>query len=220
VTQATCTEVGAKYKVCGCGYEMRDSDVVSMKPHTYNEEDAIKIDSTFNDKGSITYHCSVCDTTYTDEIPVKAHYFINVKVYNDDGEPAHLANVVLKYEGEIYSYYPDGIETDNGVASFKVEKDLDKTKWEVVITSTEIAGGAGGVITKTAKTDNKNYNEFNKSDVSDEDTTPEAPKPEEPDNNKCKCTCHKNTFWAMFFRFFHKIIEFFGGKPCCDDPRR
>ena len=37
--------------------------------------------------------------------------------------------------------------------------------------------------------------------------------------SNCSCSCHKNTFWGILFRFFHKIIKLFTGKiGCCSDP--
>lgn len=35
----------------------------------------------------------------------------------------------------------------------------------------------------------------------------------------CGCSCHRNGFWGIVFRFFHKIIAFFAGRIiCCSCP--
>ncbi len=35
----------------------------------------------------------------------------------------------------------------------------------------------------------------------------------------CGCSCHRDGFWGIIFRFFQKIISFFtGGIKCCADP--
>lgn len=202
-----------------CDYEF-EIPGATANAHTPKADTVVIKEATFDETGTKKFYCTSCEQTVEEILPVKEHLFINIKVYNDDGTPADYANVKLKYDGEIYELYENGKETEDGFVSFKVDKSLNKKLWSAYIVADGIAGGAGGAV-KTATSINGTLNEFNKPDTSGEGTeTPDDPKPEEPDSNKCSCSCHKNTFWGMLFRFFQKIIRFFGGKDCCADPRR
>ena len=212
----TCSKP-AHQKCTGCAYEYEIPGASSVA-HTPDESTIVVNDSTFDATGTKSYYCTSCETNVTETIPVKAFYYINIKVWNDDGNLAQYANVKLKHNGEFYDYYADGKETVDGFVSFKVDKNLDKKLWSAYIVSDGIPGGISGDV-KTASNTETNINEFNKP-TADDEQKPDEPKPEEPDTPDCTCSCHKDTFWGMIFRFFQKIIKLFGGKDCCADARK
>ena len=205
-----CTECEYEYVIPGA------TDVA----HTPDEDTIVENDSTFDETGTKTYFCTSCKQTITETIPVKEHILINIMVYTDDGAPADYVNVKLLHNGVVYEMYKDGKDTVDGFVSFKVDNTLDKKLWTAYIVVDGIAGGISGAV-KTTIPAIGYINEFNKPESDDEGTgTPDAPKPEEPEKPDCSCSCHKDTFWGMIFRFFQKIIRFFGGKDCCVDPRK
>ena len=215
IVPGTCAE--ATHQICkGCGYKYYIPGETT-KEHTPDPATVVINDSTFDATGTKTYDCTSCDKKITETIPVKSYYFINIMVWNDDGSEAQYANVKLKYNGEFYNYYADGKETVDGFVSFKVDKSLDKKLWSAHIVGDGIEGGISGAV-KTATNTDTNINEFNKPEADVE--TPDVPQPEEPEEPECSCSCHKNTFWGMIFRFFQKIVRLFGGKDCCADARK
>ncbi len=215
IVPGTCAKPA--HQICtGCGY-VYEVPGASSVAHTPDETSVEINDSTFDVTGTKTYYCTSCKQTITEIIPVKAYYYINIMVWNDDGSEAQYANVKLKHNGEFYDYYEDGKETVDGFVSFKVDKSLDKKLWSAYIVGDGIEGGISGAV-KTATNTDTNINEFNKPAADVE--TPDVPQPEEPEEPECSCSCHKNTFWGMIFRFFQKIVRFFGGKDCCADARK
>ena len=215
IVSGTCSESAHQIcTVCGYKYYVPGASEVA---HTPDADSVIVNDSTFDATGTKSYYCTSCDKTITETIPVKSYYFINIMVWNDDGSEAQYVNVKLKHNGEFYDYYADGKETVDGFVSFKVDKSLDKKLWSAYIVGGGIEGGISGAV-KTATNTDTNINEFNKPEADVE--TPDVPQPEEPEEPECSCSCHKNTFWGMIFRFFQKIVRLFGGKDCCADARK
>ena len=211
--EATCTTPGKTYKACnapGCDFV----DVVPMVgttlPHTPIEGTYKETAPTLGNDGSRSFTCATCKGEISEVIPAIPADKITIIVYNSKGQLAAngTAEITL-YEivdGERVLYkHPDGTEANpvntnsNGSATFTVPQGK---KWYAGVVGDEIEGGYGGEVKAGTNT-------FGKAAVEEE-------KPTEGD---CSCSCHKNTFWGLIFRFFQKIIKFFSGNPkCCGNP--
>ena len=197
-TGATCEEKGGAQYMCACGYGYIDTDAnlpalghvwdkgtVTTEPNYDTQTDGVR-----------TYKCTRegCDGTKTEAISGKARS-IKVTVYDDNGKPIEHATVRL---------YKDGVDeavkvqttNANGITIFT---GLDDGKYSVYVVNTN--------------TSYKDIEVNEDGSVKNGDLIA-SPEKEEIDTS-CQCTCHKNTFWGMIFRFFQKIIKLFTGKASC-----
>lgn len=209
--EATCTKPKTTYRYCDnedCDYrEAKGKTDNVLKPHTPNEAGYSEYEAPGLGKpGKQVFVCSMCGQTITETLPAIAADVIEVVVYDTDGNlavngTAHITLYEIVGDEEVLFEGPRDTGA-TGSFTFTVEKGK---KWRVTITGDNIKGGYGGTV-KAGK------NVFGTPAVEEDDTNT-------PDNSKCKCNCHKTTFWGLIFRFFQKIIMKFTGSPrCCDDP--
>lgn len=189
---ATCTEAGGAVWACtGCAAKEKRGG----KPATGHSFKVTVVAPTATEKGYMLYDCENCDYSEIKDLP--ADYFtITVKVLDENGNPAKDVLVKLLKDGvEVMSRETNG----EGIAIFSpVDRN---TEYKVYISS-------------TGETKDVTVNEDGKVTGGNIESKPEK----EEEDNSCKCTCHKNTFWGVIFRLFQKIIKLFTGKAtCCSD---
>ena len=197
-TGATCEEKGGAQYKCACGYGYIDTDAnlpalghvwdkgtVTTEPNYDTQEDGVR-----------TYKCTRegCDGTKTEAISGKARS-IKVTVYDDNGKPIEHATVRLYKDGVVEAVRVQTTNA-NGITIFT---GLDDGKYSVYVVNTD--------------TSYKDI-EVNEDGSVKNGELVASPEKEEIDTS-CQCTCHKNTFWGMIFRFFQKIIKLFTGKASC-----
>lgn len=208
---ATCTTPATTYKACdgeGCDYREAQTTTGGTLPHVPYDENSYTVDPEVG-LNKLVYICTECGNKVTISADL-----INIYVYDSNGKFVEAGNAtVTLYEivdgkeimydrADIGRTYDGSEDKEPGHVSFTVVK--GKT-WKVTITGTGIEGGYRG----TVKAGN---NTFGKA-AEVEDVTPE---PEAP---SCACSCHKDTFWGMIYRFFQKLVMWLTGNPkCCDDP--
>ena len=203
-TDATCTTPATTYRACdgaNCDYREAITSTGETIPHTVKEGTYVEIPAGVKD-GSKSYTCAMCGQTITEKIPANKEE-ITIVIYDNNGKLATVGSAhVSLYEivDGTEVFYVGPRDTDaNGMVKFEVEKGK---KWKAAITGDAIEGGYGGEV-------KAGMNTFGKLAVEEE-------KPAEP---SCGCTCHKDTFWGMIYRFFQKIIMMLTGNPkCCGDP--
>lgn len=190
-TKFTCTE-------CGFSYVDEHDGKEPAKGHDYAEE--ILYDSTFENEGKKRFTCKRCGKTYDEAIPCKELYTVTVTVKDTNGVTYEGAKVVITHKVSGNSYGPN-LTDKNGVATFKVPETGD-----FFVSITDIPGHNGG----------------NSGEITvGEDGKVSGTIPDLKGESKvdCSCACHRNGFWGMLFRFFHKIIKLFAGRYiCCDCP--
>ena len=203
-TDATCTTPATTYKACdgaNCDYREAITSTGETIPHTVKEGTYVEIPAGVKD-GSKSYTCAMCGQTITEKIPANKEE-ITIVIYDNNGKLATVGSAhVSLYEivDGTEVFYVGPRDTDaNGMVKFEVEKGK---KWKAAITGDAIEGGYGGEV-------KAGMNTFGKLAVEEE-------KPAEP---SCSCTCHKDTFWGMIYRFFQKLVMWLTGNPkCCGDP--
>lgn len=193
---ATCTvKGGIEYKCPDCGYSYVDTDAnLPAIGHAWDEGVVtLEPDYATQTDGIRTYTCkNGCGTTKTEPISGKSRS-IKVTVKDENGTAIEHATVRLLKDGEIVKVQTTD---NNGVTIFT---GLDNGNYSIFVVDTNTA-----------------YNDIvvnEDGSVKNGDVVAE-PEKEEVDTS-CKCTCHKNTFWGIIFRFFQKIIKLFTGKPTC-----
>lgn len=201
---ATCTEVGGKVKKCACGAEQAISEAITALGHTDIDADGNKVThtiiaATISAKGSDSYKCTRCGETITITLAELPSQNIVISVYNEDGSPAAngVAEVTITNKNNSAEFYKKNTD-ENGQAIFTVAAGQE---WIVGVTGDTLPkGGYGGT-------------------VGTDGTFVAGEKAEDTGSSNCSCSCHKNTFWGILFRFFHKIIKLFTGEyRCCSDP--
>ena len=194
-TGATCTEKGGVvYKCLDCGYSYRDTDATQPALGHLWDEGTVTLEPDYKTQtdGIRTYTCLRCDATKEEAISGKARS-IKVTVVDDNGAPIEHAEVRLIKDGETVKVQTTD---NNGTTIFT---GLDNGNYSVYVVDTDTS-----------------YNDI----VVNEDGSVKngdlvvTPEKEEVDTS-CKCSCHKDTFWGMIFRFFQKIIKLFTGKASC-----
>ena len=193
---ATCTvKGGIEYKCPDCGYSYVDTDAnLPAIGHSWDEGVfTLEPDYATQTDGIRTYTCkNGCGTTKTEPISGKSRS-IKVTVKDENGTAIEHATVRLLKDGEIVKVQTTD---NNGVTIFT---GLDNGNYSIFVVDTNTA-----------------YNDIvvnEDGSVKNGDVVAE-PEKEEVDTS-CKCTCHKDTFWGIIFRFFQKIIKLFTGKPTC-----
>ena len=202
--KATCTTPSTTYKACdgdGCDYKQAVGSTGDTLPHEIKE-------GTYYEKpagleaGERSFTCANCGQKITEKIPANKEE-ITIIIYDNSGKLATLGTAhVTLYEivdgTEVFFKGPRDTD-DKGVVKFEVGKGK---KWKAAITGDGIEGGYGGEV-------KAGVNTFGKA-------AEEEVKPEEP---SCSCTCHKDTFWGIIYRFFQKLVMWLTGNPkCCGDP--
>ena len=203
-TEATCTTPATTYRACdgaNCDYREALTSTGETIPHTVKEGTYVETPAGVND-GSKSYTCAMCGQKITEKIPANKEE-ITIVIYDNNGKLATVGSAhVSLYEivDGTEVFYVGPRDTDaNGMVKFEVEKGK---KWKAAITGDAIEGGYGGEV-------KAGMNTFGKLAVEEE-------KPAEP---SCSCTCHKDTFWGMIYRFFQKLVMWLTGNPkCCGDP--
>ena len=191
---ATCTEAGGTVWACtGCDV----TETRGGKPATGHKLKLVEtVAPTATEKGYSVYKCENCDYTETRDLP-DDYFKITVKVLDEDGNPVADTKVSL---------LKDGVEV--------MSKETDNTG-TVVFSPVEAGAEYSVYIASTGETNKVTVDEDGKVTGGNIESKPE--KVEE--DNSCKCSCHKNTFWGVIFRLFQKIIKFFTGKAtCCANP--
>ena len=202
---ATCDKVGGTVKVCSCGIEQAIGEVIAPLGHTDVKADGTKVThtvvpATIYKEGSDSYVCTRCGQTITKTLAKLPSQTITITVYDKEGKPAAngAAEVTITNKANPNEKYTTNTDA-NGQAIFTVAAGQE---WNVGITGKTLPdGGYGG----TVGTDGN----FTAGEESGSDSS----------GSNCSCSCHKNTFWGILFRFFHKFIKLFTGKiGCCSDP--
>ncbi len=197
-SQATCTQSGGyKYTCEDCGYSYVNGNVPALK-HNYVTT-TIK-EPTYDSEGLNKLVCQRCGDTITETIPAKQYIVVEVSVKDTAGNNIEGAKVTITHNESGKKYGPN-LSNKSGIATFYVEESGD-----YFVTILEIPGHDGGVSGDiTVDNDGKITN----------NTVPSV----KGENSNCSCGCHRDGFWGMLFRFFHKIIKLFAGKYiCCDCP--
>ncbi len=194
---ATCTEKGGiEYKCKDCEYRYVDTDAnLPALGHIW-DEGTVTLEPNYEQQidGVRTYKCirEGCDCTKEEPISGKSRS-IKVTVKDNNGNPIEHAEVRLLKDGTVI----DTNTTDNnGVTIFT---GLSDGNYSIYVVDTD-----------------RSYNDIvvnEDGSVKNGDIVSEPEKVEV--DNSCKCTCHKDTFWGIIFRFFQKIIKLFTGKPTC-----
>lgn len=205
-TPATCTTPETTYKVCSgenCDYKSVVGSTGDTLPHTVKEGTYTEEPAGFNKPGSKSFVCATCDQTITETIPAIAADEITIIIYDNSGKlatngTAHVTIYEIVDGTEVFFEGPR--DTDgNGSVKFTVARGK---KWKAAITGDGIEGGYGGEV-------KAGTNVFG-------EAAEDNAKPEEP---SCSCSCHKNTFWGIIYRFFQKLVMWLTGNPkCCGDP--
>ncbi len=203
-TEATCTTPATTYRACdgkNCDYREALTSTGETIPHTVKEGTYEETPAGVND-GSKSFTCAMCGQKITEKIPANKEE-ITIVIYDNNGKLATVGSAhVSLYEivDGTEVFYVGPRDTDaNGMVKFEVEKGK---KWKAAITGDAIEGGYGGEV-------KAGMNTFGKLAVEEE-------KPAEP---SCGCSCHKDTFWGMIYRFFQKLVMWLTGNPkCCGDP--
>lgn len=198
-TAATCTTSGGyKYTCEDCGYSYVSGNINALG-HNYVSK--VTVEPTFTATGELTKTCQRCGDVVTEVLAKKEYITVKVSVKDEDGKAYSGAKVELTSDatGKVYGT----ILTDtNGVATFLVE---ESGKYFVRVL--EIPGHAGGLSGYITVND--------KGDI----TSNTVPLLEGDHTGDCSCACHKENFWGIIFRLFHKFIKLFAGRyVCCDDP--
>ena len=148
--------------------------------------------------GYTTYTCSVCGAAGETEYHKYEDNTVNVivTVYRD-GALASNIKVITQALGEAEA--KDATTNKNGVATINVVKGKTYVAWvevdgnKIPVTLVEDANG-NFVGTYNIETSGGS-------------------------GDDCGCACHRDNFWGMIFRFFHKIIKLFTGEfKCCGNP--
>ena len=217
-TEPTCTEDGGTAKSCECGHKYllpgKIEPALGHKFETISETPA-----TLLKEGKRTVKCTACGLEKEEKIDKLAGTTIKVQVYVEGtNNVATDAVVELFYteNGEQKRYEVDAngdsvfetkdypVDPKTGFVSVTVPKDY--SGWRAIIrytggsyNDTVVTGDTVNVFGKTVEDDSNDSNNS--------------------ENDGCKCSCHKNTFWGAIFRLFQKIVKLFAGKAkCCSDP--
>lgn len=217
-TEPTCTEDGGTAKSCKCGYKyLLPGKVEPALNHKF--EVISETPATLLKEGKRTVKCTACGFEKEEKIDKLAGTTIKVQVYVEKtGDIATDAVVELFYteNGEQKRYEVDAngdgvfetkdytVDPKTGFVSVTVPKDY--SGWRAIIrytggsyNDTVVTGDTVNVFGKTVEDDSNDSNNS--------------------ENDGCKCSCHKNTFWGAIFRLFQKIVKLFAGKAkCCSDP--
>lgn len=201
---ATCTTPATTYNACdgdGCDYRQAQSSTGDTLPHEILEGTYVEKPAGL-EAGERSFTCANCGQKITEKIPANKEE-ITIIIYDNSGKlattgSAHVSLYEIVDGEEVFFRGPRDTDA-NGVVKFEVEKGK---KWKAAITGDGIEGGYGGEV-------KAGVNTFGKA-------AEEEVKPEEP---SCSCSCHKNTFWGLIYRFFQKLIMWLTGNPkCCGDP--
>ncbi len=192
-SDATCTQPGGgKIKECTCGYSYQVNSTTPALGHVKTVDYTDEYDY-INGSTAVHYkNCSRCGEAFEDEKVANAEYTATL---TDSG--AVLANIVVEL-------YKDG----SPIA-------MKQTSAEGVVTFYIYETGSYEI-----KYANKTVNSATvdgKLNITTGATQPETPA--EPEADDCSCTCHRDSFWGIIFRLFHKLIKIFTGKiGCCSCP--
>lgn len=213
---ATCTEVGGKKNVCECGYSYTVGSAIPMIPHTVGKV-LEKTEATIYNDGVYRYICAVCGEEQKEVVPMLANTNIAIRVYDGEGNKAAYVTVKI-----YYSVVKDGVTS---LVEYKTKTGysyLTNAEGFVnVVVPAEYKGWRASIYY-----DGGSYSgELQTGGV---ENIFGGPKVEEPDSD-CTCTCHKGRrpgdglfakLVGNVFRFFQKLLNIFGAKPCCADPER
>lgn len=193
---------GVKYEcIDKCGYSYIDTDAAQQALGHAWDNGTVTLEPNYETQtdGIRTYKCTRpgCDATRTETISGKARS-IKVTVTNADGAPVEDAKVSL--------FNANGEQV--GVAQ------LTDNKGVTIFTGLADGKYSVSVVYPDGKVVNFSDIEVKEDGSVKNGDIVSAPEKEEIDTS-CKCTCHKDTFWAIIFRLFQKIIKLFTGKATC-----
>ncbi len=196
---ADCTQSGGyKYTCSECGYYYISGNIPALG-HNYVTK--VVKEPTYKEEGLAVKTCQRCGDTIEEKLPVKQYIVVKVTVKDTDGKAYHGAKVEITHDGTGKVYGPNLTDT-NGVATFYVEQ-----SGEYFVRVLEIPGHEGGYSGDITVNENGDI------------TNSTLPTLKGEGSKSCSCGCHRNNFWGMLFRFFHKIIKLLTGRYiCCDCP--
>lgn len=196
---ADCTQSGGyKYTCSECGYYYISGNIPALG-HNYVTK--VVKEPTYKEEGLAVKTCQRCGDTIEEKLPVKQYIVVKVTVKDTDGKAYHGAKVEITHDGTGKVYGPNLTDT-NGVATFYVEQ-----SGEYFVRVLEIPGHEGGYSGDITVNENGDI------------TNSTLPTLKGEGSQSCSCGCHRNNFWGMLFRFFHKIIKLLTGRYiCCDCP--
>lgn len=201
---ATCTKPATTYQACSkCDYREVTGTTGTTLPHTPKAGTEVIDPAGYNKPGTRTFECESCGQTITETLAAIPADIITVRVYDNDGKLAvNGAARVELYEivGDKEIFFQAYDTNDKGEVEFAVEKGK---KWKAGVTGDNMEGGYGGEV-------KHGLNIFGKAADAE---------PEKPSDTSCSCSCHKNTFWGIIYRFFQKLVMWLTGSPkCCGNP--
>lgn len=197
-TGGSCTEAsGMKYTCTVCGHSYTDGGAPATG-HNYVVTDRTEPNYETGTDGAEIYTCTKCGDSYSKEISGDMiEILVNVKDAN--GNPVKDARVDLYYKSNNAPTGHFDYSDADGIVRFYVVPG----EYKVLITADGMKESSYDV------TVNENGETQSGTAVM---------QPEEVDTS-CKCSCHRDNFWGVIFRFFQKIIKLFTGKAaCCSDP--
>lgn len=203
-TGATCeTPGGTKFTCTVCGYWYINDHDGKEPALDHQWSYAVITEPTYDAEGLGRYTCQRpgCGKTKDEIIPCKQRLTITVTVKDTNGVVYEGAKVTITHKVSGKSYGPN-LTNKEGVATFYVDE-----AGEYFVSILEIPGHEGG---------NSGDITIDENGKITDNTIPEL---KGDDHVDCSCGCHRNGFWGMLFRFFHKIIKLFAGRYiCCDCP--
>ncbi len=191
---ATCEEAGGVIWKCEDCEATETRDGAAATGHKWEVIEKIEPNLEKEEDGYYIEKCKVCGTVSEKIIiPAAKKKDVTITVKDSNGKPIHGALVELYNNG----VRVDGADTN---ADGKVTFNAYEGKYTVLVS-------------KVADAENVSFN----INVGDKGYNGEAIM--EIAVETCGCSCHRNGFWGIVFRFFQKIISFFTGKiNCCADP--
>ncbi len=191
---ATCEEAGGIIWKCESCDATSIRDGANATGHKWEEIERVEPDLANEKDGYYIEKCSVCGKV-SDKIviPVAKKVNIVITVKDQYGKPIQSALVELYKDGSRVA----GADTNaDGQVTFKDYAG----KYTVLVSKVEDAENVSFEI----KVGENGYSGDAIMEIAEEG---------------CTCSCHRNGFWGIVFRFFHKIISFFTGRiGCCADP--
>ncbi len=192
---ATCEEAGGVIWKCKFCDATVNKDGAAALGHKWEEIERVEPNVDKETDGYYIEKCTVCGTV-SDKIVIEVAKKRNVTITVKDSYGKAI-------NGALVELYLDGTRIAAG-----------DTNMDGMITFKAYEGKYTVLVSKVADAENTSLS-FNvgKDGYSGEIIMEIA-------EEGCGCSCHRNGFWGIIFRLFHKIIKFFtGGKiRCCADP--
>ncbi len=191
---ATCEEAGGIIWKCEDCDARETRDGAAAAGHKWKVIERVEPNLEKEEDGYYIEECTVCHTV-SDKItiPVSKKRNVIITVKDSNGNP------IL---GALVEIYKDGSRVDGA-----------DTNADGMVTLKVYEGKYTVLVSKVADAENVSFG----INVGEDGYKGEAIM--QIAEATCGCSCHRNGFWGIIFRFFHKIISFFTGSiKCCADP--